>query len=134
MLSKHFTKILYATGALTLLPIAFFFVPWSMFSLLDLTVGNNSGVLFVKHWGLMAFCFGGLLIYAAMHPEARRAIVIAAAVEKLGLCVIIAVGWNDPGYAPMRPTLFIDGLMVLIFGLYLISGGDREARLAEQRR
>ncbi len=136
MIVKHFTKILYVCGILTMLPIVFFFLPWPMFSLMGISMTPNTGILFAKHWGLLAACFGGLLFYSAMHPELRRPVVIAAAIEKLGLCVIIAVGWNDPGFAAFRPALFIDGLMVLLFGLYLLSGGepDRTRLFADSRR
>ena len=54
----------------------------------------------------------------------RRPVVIAAAVEKLGLCVIVVMGWNEPALQAFRPTLFIDGAIVLIFGLYLLSGAS----------
>jgi hypothetical protein len=134
MIAKHFAKILYVCGVITLLPIALFFMPWPVFSATGMMMTSNTGILFAKHWGLMAACFGGLLIYAGMHPEVRRPIVIAAAIEKLGLCVIIAVGWNDRGYEPFHSTLFVDGLMVILFGLYLIAGGDSHARFADSRR
>ena len=124
MIVKHFNKILYVCGAITMLPILLFFIPWPMFSLLGMSMTANTGILFAKHWGLLAATIGALLIYSGMHPELRRPIVIAAAIEKLGLCVIIAVGWNDPGFAAFHSTLFVDSLMVLLFGLYLLSGGE----------
>lgn len=132
MIVKHFSKILYVCGAITMLPILMFFLPWATLGFLGLDVGLQAGVPFAKHWGLMAFCFGALLVYAASHVEVRRPIVAAAAVEKLGLCVIIAMGWNDIGLEPFRPTLFVDGAMVFLFGLYLLSGGD-ESRLRNFR-
>ena len=130
MIVKHFGKILYVCGVITMLPILLFFIPWPMFSLTGMSMTANTGVLFAKHWGLLAATIGALLFYSAMHPEFRRPIVIAAAIEKLGLCVIIAVGWNDPGFAAFHTTLFVDGLMVLLFGLYLLSGGEPDHKRA----
>ncbi len=124
MIDKHFTKILYVCGVLTMLPIVMFFMPWLTLSFLGLDVGREAGVPFTKHWGLMAFCFGALLFYSASHVELRRPIVIAAAVEKIGLCVIIAMAWNEPSLSALKPTLFIDGIMVLLFGLWLLSGAS----------
>ena len=72
----------------------------------------------------MAFCFGALLIYAAGHREARRPIVIAAAVEKLGMVVLIGLNWNDPLLTGLRPIFFTDGASVLLYGIYLLSGQD----------
>lgn len=124
MVVKHFTKILYITGILTMLPIAMFFLPWATMGMLGMSAGKEAGIAFAKHWGLMAFCFGALLVYAASHVEIRRPVVIAAAVEKLGLCVIVVMGWNEPALQAFRPALFADGAMVLLFGVYLLSGAS----------
>ena len=102
MIDKHFSKILIITGIITMLPIVMFFFPWAMLSFLGLDVGREAGVPFTKHWGLLAFCFGALLVYSAKHVELRRPIVIAAAIEKIGLCVIIAMAWNEPSLQALR--------------------------------
>jgi hypothetical protein len=124
MIVKHFTKILYITGFITMLPIVMFFFPWAMLGIVGLDVGREAGVPFTKHWGLMAFCFGALLVHSASHPEIRRPIVIAAAIEKIGLCVIVAMAWNEPSLQALRPILFVDGLIVLLFGMWLLSGAS----------
>ena len=122
MIVRHFTRILYVSGIITMLPIVMFFIPWAMFSLTGISVGNGAGVAFVKHWGLMAFCFGALLVYAASNVEARRPIVIAVGIEKMGLCVIVLAGWGDAFMNALRPAALVDGIIVVLFGLYLLSG------------
>ena len=124
MIDKHFSKILIITGIITMLPIVMFFFPWAMLSFLGLDVGREAGVPFTKHWGLLAFCFGALLVYSAKHVELRRPIVIAAAIEKIGLCVIVAMAWNEPSLQALRPILFVDGLIVLIYCVWLLSGSS----------
>ena len=124
MIAKHFTKILYISGCITMLPILMFFFPWAMLGLVGLDVGREAGVPFTKHWGLMAFCFGALLVYSASHVEIRRPIVIAAAIEKIGLCVIVAMAWNEPSLQALRPILVVDGIIVLLFGMWLLSGAS----------
>ena len=124
MIAKHFTKILYVSGIITMLPIVMFFLPWAMLGLVGLDVGREAGVPFTKHWGLMAFCFGALLVYSASHAEIRRPIVIAAAIEKLGMMVIIAMAWNEVSLQALRPLLFINGIMVALFAMYLLSGAS----------
>ena len=124
MIVKHFTKILYVTGIITMLPIVMFFLPWAMLSIIGLDVGREAGVPFTKHWGLLAFCFGALLVYSASHVELRRPIVVAAAVEKIGLCVIIAMAWNEPSLQALRPILFVEGTLVLIYGVWLLRGAS----------
>ena len=132
MIDKHFSKILVITGIITMLPIVMFFFPWAMLSLFGLNVGREAGVPFTKHWGLLAFCFGALLVYSAKHVELRRPIVIAAAIEKIGLCVIIAMAWNEPSLQALRPILLVDGIIVLIYGVWLLSGSSSTPQLAER--
>lgn len=122
MIVKHFTKILYITGILTMLPLLQFFLPYTALQIQGLSIGSGGGILFVRHWGLMAFCFGALLVYAAVYPHMRRGVVIAAAVEKLGLVVMLAIVWNEPLFAGMRPVLVVDALCVWLYGIYLVSG------------
>ena len=132
MIDKHFSKILIVTGIITMLPIVMFFFPWAMLSIFGLNVGREAGVPFTKHWGLLAFCFGALLVYSAKHVELRRPIVIAAAIEKIGLCVIIAMAWNEPSLQALRPILFVDGIIVLIYGVWLLSGSSSTPELARR--
>ena len=132
MIDKHFSKILIISGIITMLPIVMFFFPWAMLSLFGLNVGREAGVPFTKHWGLLAFCFGALLVYSAKHVELRRPIVIAAAIEKVGLCVIIAMAWNEPSLQALRPILFVDGIIVLIYGVWLLSGSSSTPELSRR--
>ena len=132
MIDKHFSKILIITGIITMLPIVMFFFPWAMLNYFGLNVGREAGVPFTKHWGLLAFCFGALLVYSAKHVELRRPIVIAAAIEKIGLCVIIAMAWNEPSLQALRPILFVDGIIVLIYGVWLLSGSSSTPELARR--
>ena len=132
MIDKHFSKILIVTGLITMTPIVMFFFPWAMLGLFGLNVGREAGVPFTKHWGLLAFCFGALLVYSAKHVELRRPIVIAAAIEKIGLCVIIAMAWNEPSLQALRPILFVDGIIVLIYGLWLLGGSSSTPALARR--
>ena len=124
MIVKHFTKILVVTGIITMLPIVMFFLPWAMLNIVGLNVGREAGVPFTKHWGLLAFCFGALLVYSASHVELRRPIVVAAAVEKVGLCVIIAMAWNEPTLQALRPILFVEGIIVVVYGIWLLRGAS----------
>lgn len=124
MVVKYFTPILCISGILTMLGILQFFWPRMALSMSGLNVDEGAGLAFARHWGLMAFCFGALLVYAATRVELRRPIVMAAGLEKLGMVTIIALGWNDPFLAGLRPVLFSDGATVVLFGIYLMSGAS----------
>ncbi len=137
MIVKHFTKILYVMGVITMLPLIQFFLPYWVLKVEGLPIDSQSSIFFIRHWGLMSFCIGALLVYAAVHPYMRRGVVIAAAVEKMGMMVMIVLVWNDPVLSVFRPVLFIDGLCVWMFAIYVMSGASsrelRDSQLASLR-
>lgn len=97
-----------------------------------LVVGDDTGLLFARHWGLMAARFGALLIFAAARPNFRKPIVLAALVEKLGLMVLIALAWNTPALAGLHVAALFDGacVLLLLYGAYLYQ--SRAKRIASQ--
>lgn len=119
MLQRHFDKVLYVTGAVTLTPLLQYFLPAFNLGLSGLVVGDDTGMLFARHWGLMAACFGALLVFAAARPHFRKPIVLAAMVEKLGLVVLIVMAWNSPSLAGMHVAALFDGVCVLLYAAYL---------------
>ena len=121
MIAKYFTPILYVTGLITMVPLAQFFAPAAVLSISGLQTGDAVGLLHAQHWGLLAFSIGALLVYAARHPKVRRPIVLAAGVEKLGLCALVALGWSNPALQGLHPVLFIDGLCVLLYAIWWLS-------------
>jgi hypothetical protein len=130
MLERHFTGLLYVTGAITLTPLLQYLLPTWHLQLSGLHVGDETGLLFARHWGLMAACFGGLLILAARDPGVRRPIVIAALVEKLGLVWLVGQGWSVPALAGLHLAAVFDGLCVLLYAAWLLGAG----RVAPTRR
>ncbi len=122
MISKNFTKILYITGAITMLPLLQFFLPATVLGQSGLQVGDAAGMAFAQHWGLVVFCIGALLVYAARHKEVRRPIVLAAGVEKLGIVVLVLLHYSDPLLQGLHTALFVDGFTVLLYAVYLLQG------------
>ena len=45
----------------------------------------------VRHWGLLIFLVGGLIVYAAYHPEIRVPTLIVGVVEKAALVIGILI-------------------------------------------
>lgn len=118
-MERHFDKILYLTGLVTFTPLLQYFLPTVNLGLSGLVVGDEVGLLFARHWGLLAACFGALLVYAGARPAVRRPIVLAALVEKLGLVALILMAWNAPALAGLHVAALFDGLCVLLYGAYL---------------
>jgi hypothetical protein len=86
MIGVHVEIILIVTGAATSLALLQFIAPSTVFRM---TYGAASvdvvSTGLARHWGLLIFLIGILLIYAAFQPAVRNPAVVVAAVEKLAL-------------------------------------------------
>jgi hypothetical protein len=122
MLNEHISIILLVTGIITALPILQFVAPQPVIKLMYKTeVEGPAGLLFARHWGLMAAVFGALLIYASSHAQVRGPIVAGAMVEKAGLAVSIFAAWGKPHAAGMRLAGIFDAACTVIFAIWLFS-------------
>jgi hypothetical protein len=93
-MGSHIGVILLAIGLYTALALPQFFAP--RFVLSRVTFGVDTAdpltLLLARHWALLATCVGGLLVYAAYHPEVRAPAIFIAAVEKLALSALLFFG------------------------------------------
>jgi hypothetical protein len=122
MLNEHISTILLVTGIVTALPLLQFLAPKLVIKLMyKVEIEGPAGLLFARHWGLMAAVFGGLLIYASSHPQVRAPIVAGAMIEKAGLVAAIAAAWTKPYAAGMRLAAIFDAACTVIFAAWLFS-------------
>jgi hypothetical protein len=121
MTNKYFTQILYVTGFITMLPVLQFFAPGIALPLSGLQVGDATGLFYARHWGLLAFCFGALLVAAARNPAMRRPVVLAVGLEKLGLCTLVLLSWGEPALQGLYPAVAIDGVCVILYAVWLVA-------------
>lgn len=120
MLVEHFAAVLWVTGAFTMTPILQFLAPRPVLArLYRIELTDEAGVLFARHWGLLAACFGALLIYAAGHPEHRAPIVVAALVEKAGVVVAWALARRQPFARGLRLVVGFDTACVVLYAAWL---------------
>ncbi len=71
-----------------------------------------------RHWGLLIFCVGALLIYAAFYPPVRVPVLVFAVIEKVGLGVcVLGTSLRSKGIAAVLAAA--DLLMALIYVIYL---------------
>lgn len=108
-------RLLFWTGIATMLPGLQFVLPTLVLRAMNIDVGDPAGMFYARHWALMAFCIGALLVYAARHPQARPPILLAAVAEKFGLVLLVALAWNEPALAGLRGAAIFDGLCVLLY-------------------
>src|SRR5258708_5917043 len=83
MLAAHIELILLITGLATAGALALFLAPVTMLKVLyGQAPSDVRSLLIVRHWGLLIFLVGALLVYAACHAEIRVPTMVVAIVEK----------------------------------------------------
>jgi len=119
VITSHIEAVLIVTGVCTASVLVLFFLPSSV---LRQIIGDDPGavsIALLRHWGLLLFCIGALLVYAAFHPTVREPAVVLASLEKLGfaVCVFGTLLRQRPMVSVMAAA---DLAMVLLYALYLV--------------
>jgi hypothetical protein len=86
----------------------------------------------VRSWGVLITLTGAMLIYAAYTPVHRKLVLLVATVSKAALLILIA-GPGSQYAATAMPVIILDGIMVAIFSLYLLSAKPHSAGNPEAR-
>ena len=119
MIGAHIEAILIVTGALTAVALLQFIVPIPIVRMIYGEAPINGVSLFLaRHWGLLIFLIGALLIYAAFHSAVRVPAIVIAVIEKgaLGSAVLGTSLRQHPVAAAIAAG---DLLIALIYVLYL---------------
>ena len=83
MLATQIELILLLTGVATCGAIVMCLAPaFTMKLMFGQAPSNAISLLIARHWGLLIFLVGALLVYAASHAEIRRPALIIAGIEK----------------------------------------------------
>jgi hypothetical protein len=130
MKEKSIKTLLYVTGVATMLAGLQFIVPTLVLSLSGIGVEGAAGLFYVRHWGLLAFCIGALIFHAARHPEVRRPILLAAAIEKAGLVLMLAMDWSEPALRGLHGAALFDGLCTLLYLTYLLRAPQQQGAVS----
>jgi hypothetical protein len=121
MLAANIGTVLAVTGVITAAPILLFIAPvQGLRMLFKLQLADEGALLMARHWGLLAFCIGALLVYAAGHPEVRVPVVAVALLEKAGLVVLIVSRWKAPHTRGMHVTAMFDGVCSVVYAAWLL--------------
>ena len=120
VITSNIEAILIVTGALTATMLAQFVAPaWMVRHTYGEAPSGPVSIALARHWGLLLFCVGTLLVYSAFHPPLREPAVVLASVEKAGFvaCVFGTSLRQRPIAAIMAAG---DAVMVLVYVLYLV--------------
>ena len=78
----------------------------------------NSSVFFVRHWGVLIIAVGALTVYSAYAPADRVPVLVAAAVEKFAIGLMVFFG-PLKRTAGMTAIALVDGLFAILYVAYL---------------
>lgn len=119
MLAEHIETILLVTGGITCLVIVGFLTPGVVLKhLFGEDRPSASVLLMVRHWSLMIFLVGALLVYAAYEPTVRPAALAVATVEKLAIgALVVASPARNRRLGLLAGGDFIMALLYLLYFL-----------------
>lgn len=121
-ITDNIADILHMTGAITAATLAQFLAPRAFLKHISkIEMTDEASLLFARHWGLLAFVIGALLMYAGSHAEIRQPVVAAALLEKAGLVAFIFRDWRKDYTKGLRVAALFDAACVLAYGLYLLN-------------
>jgi hypothetical protein len=119
MIAAHIEVILIVTGAATAIAILQFLAPSPVLCMIYGEAPTDAvSLALARHWGLLIFGVGILLIYAAFHDTVRDPAMIFAATEKIALGVGV-LGTSLRKHAVAAAIAVGDSLIALIYLLYL---------------
>jgi hypothetical protein len=78
----------------------------------------SSIVFFVRHWGVLIFVIGALIVYSSYAPIFRIPVLTAAAVEKIAIGILIFFG-SMRRTTSMTAMAIVDGVFAILYLAYL---------------
>jgi hypothetical protein len=119
MIGVHIDIILIVTSALTAVALLQFIAPVPMLRMIyGDTPTDEISLVLARHWGLLIFLIGALLIYAAFHPAVRTPAILLAAIKMIALGVGV-FGTSLRTHPVAAAIAAGDSLIALVYVLYL---------------
>jgi hypothetical protein len=119
MIGAHIEIILIITGAITAVALLAFIAPVPVLGMIFGEAPKDElGLALGRHWGLLIFLFGVLLIYSAFDTGVREPAMITAAIEKFAF--VAGILGTPIRRHPLAATLAVGDLLIaLIYVLFL---------------
>ena len=119
MISAHIELILIVTGALTAIVLVQFIAPAPVLRMIYGEAPTDQvGLAVARHWGLLIFLVGALLVYAAFQPSVRVPAIVIAVIEKAAFALGI-FGTPLRKHSAAVAMAVGDSLIALVYVLYL---------------
>ena len=120
MIGAHIEIILVVTGVLTAVALLQFIAPVFTLRMIYGEVPKDlASLALARHWGLLIFLVGALLIYGAFHPAVRDPVLVMAAIEKMALGAGV-LDTEALRHRPLAAAVAVgDSIIALVYLLYL---------------
>ena len=119
MIAAHIEPILIVTGTVTAFTLIQLIAPLRILrTIFGETPTDAISLGLARHWGLVIFCVGVLLIYAAFHPAVRDPAMVFAAAEKATLGAGV-LGTSLRRHVIAAAIAAGDSLIALVYIAYL---------------
>ena len=106
--------ILIVTGLFTMGAIALYLLPQpGLKLLLNVETTETTILLLARHWGLLLFLVGALLVYSAFVPAICVPVLIVAIAEKVAISALLLFGLNPKTRLATFAALFDAGCAIL---------------------
>jgi hypothetical protein len=122
MLNKVFVAIMVISGLLTLTMLYATISPVAASqSFFQETPQGAMASIVVPNWGVLIGLMGALLLYGAFHAPSRKLALVVAGASKIAFIVLILMQ-GDRYLGGLQAALIVDGVMVVLFAVYLVIG------------
>jgi hypothetical protein len=109
------------TGVATCLALVLFLFPRQMLAFgFAIRSPQPIIVLMARHWGLLVFLVGALLVYAAFEPAIRVPTLLVAGVEKTVFASLIFLG-PTTRTSRIAPAAAVDAVFALLYLICLLA-------------
>lgn len=79
---------------------------------------TSIALFLTRHWGVLVFVIGGLIIYSAYDPAIRVPVLLAASAEKFAIGLLV-FGGPVPRTKGMTVVAVMDGIFAILYVAYL---------------
>jgi hypothetical protein len=117
MLDRIVSIIFLIVGIINLFPAVVFFSSAQTAKLYGITIEGESLIILMRHRGILLGLIGLALIFAAIKPEARIPVIVAAFISKIAFIYLVATSVTFTPEIKQVATVDVVAIVLLIVAL-----------------
>ena len=120
LIVTQFKWIMLAGGLVTLTMLQAVVAPRAAFrTMFGDEPADPLALLLARNWGVLIALTGAMLVWGAFHPEVRTLVLLVAGASKLAFMGLVVC--HPPYRRKALVPLVVDGLLVVLFAVYLLA-------------